>query len=112
VGQKRENKPSEPKNEIRGPKSVWSFPSFENFTRSKKKYTFGGQKGENKPSPKTEFGPQKIKNKCPLKQAGLSKIYSKKNLSDPKERKQASKRASWSILKEKTILSSSFLLLS
>jgi hypothetical protein len=35
------------------------YPSIENFTRSKKKYTFGGQKGENRPpSPKTEFGVQ------------------------------------------------------
>jgi hypothetical protein len=26
------------------------YPSIENFTCSKKKYVFGGQKGENKPS--------------------------------------------------------------
>jgi hypothetical protein len=43
------------------------YPSIENFTGSKKKYTFGGQKGENKHSepkngiwgPKMEFGAQK-----------------------------------------------------
>jgi hypothetical protein len=48
-----------PKN---GPKSVWYgrviYPSIVKYTRSKKKHTFGGQKGENKPSEKTEFGLQ------------------------------------------------------
>jgi hypothetical protein len=105
--QKGENKPSEPKNGIRGPKSIWScgksivrefyidqektyywgskrrkkairaqkresgaqnqydrviYPSIGNFTCSKKKYSFGGQKGENKPSePKNGIrGPKSI----------------------------------------------------
>jgi hypothetical protein len=34
-------------------------PSIKNFIWSQRKYTFGGQKGENRPqSPKTEFGAQ------------------------------------------------------
>jgi hypothetical protein len=38
-GQKGKNKPSEPKNEIWGPKSVWSCNiSIGNFSWSKKKY--------------------------------------------------------------------------
>jgi hypothetical protein len=35
------------------------YPSIENFTSSKKKYTFRGQKGANKPlEPKKDFGAQ------------------------------------------------------
>jgi hypothetical protein len=51
-----------------------TYPSIGNFTRSKKNYTFGGQRSENKPSepkngtkaPKTEQRPQK-RNKGPKK---------------------------------------------
>jgi hypothetical protein len=34
------------------------YPAFCSFTCSKKKYTYGGQKGENKPPEETEFGGQ------------------------------------------------------
>jgi hypothetical protein len=58
-----------PKTEFGAQKLYGRMTSIGNFTGSKKKYTFGGQKGENKPSepkngfwglqsPKTEFGAQ------------------------------------------------------
>jgi hypothetical protein len=42
------------------------YPSIGNFTWSKKKYAFGGQKGKNKvQSSKTELKAQNVKNKFP-----------------------------------------------
>jgi hypothetical protein len=52
VSQKGENKPQSPKTEF-GPQNQYgrvTHPSIGNFTWSKKKYAFGGQKGEKKPS--------------------------------------------------------------
>jgi hypothetical protein len=45
-GQKGKNKPSEPKNGIWGPNQYGRviYPSIGNFTWSKKKYNFGGEK--------------------------------------------------------------------
>jgi hypothetical protein len=45
---KGENEPSEPKNGIWGPKSVWSCDISIDREFYKKKYTLGGQKGKNK----------------------------------------------------------------
>jgi hypothetical protein len=66
-GQKGENKPSEPKNGIWGPKSVWSCDiSIGNFTWSKKNILLGVKKAKiSLQSPKAELRSQKIKNKIP-----------------------------------------------
>jgi hypothetical protein len=59
-GQKGKNKPLDPKNGIWGPKSYGRviYPSIWNFVWSKKKFTFGGQKGENLRARKRNLGPK------------------------------------------------------
>jgi hypothetical protein len=60
-GQKGENKPSEPKNGIWGPKSVWScdISIDREFNAEQEKYNFRGQMAIiGAQRPKTEFGAQ------------------------------------------------------
>jgi hypothetical protein len=72
-----------------------TYPSIRNFTWSKKKYTFGGQKSKNKPSEpknlglkisKTRFRTKKIKTSRHFKKA---KMHSKKLFLGLKRKKQA-----------------------
>jgi hypothetical protein len=56
--------PQSPKTEF-GAQNLYGrviYPSIENFTWNKKKYTFGGQKGENRPAEPTNgiWGPKSI----------------------------------------------------
>jgi hypothetical protein len=57
-GQNGEKRPTEPRNEIWGPQSLWSFDLFivREIYMEQKKHTFGGEKAKIGPqSPKTDF---------------------------------------------------------